>query len=353
MIKNLYLYRHGETNWNLLSLVMGQLENIKTTFTSNGMNQIENISKQLKENSIEIIYCSDFSRAYGTALLASKTEIPIIKTEQLRGLNMGTHQGELFNKYITSPDVIDALRDYTIPIGGGESINDLNKRIERFILELCYKSCYNNIGIITHSAVISNFKSYLTKEQYCSLKRCQLEYCNGNLKVVDYAKNEKSEIKLNNEYIFLRHGENVYIENIPNDDLTLSDLGIFQAEAIRKKLKMNFDIVVSSPAQRCLKTAKIVSHSKHIIMDERLYERGWGNGKNGDESILEAKERFLDFLLNINETYTNKKILIVTHGSLMRLIQDVIEQNCVIRERISNCDVIQYNKTKKKTILTL
>lgn len=351
MIKEIYLYRHGETNWNLLSRVMGQLENITTTFSPNGIMEIEEISQSLDKNSIEVIYCSDFQRAYDTAIIANKNNVPIIKSKELRGLNMGKYQGFLFEEYINSPEVKKAFLDYDIKIGDGESINDLNRRIEKFILDVCRQTEYNSIGIITHSAVISNLKSYITKEKYFSLCRCNLEYCNSTLKVTEFKESVPNKIKLNNEFIFIRHGENVNDVNLVNDDLYLSDLGIEQAKKAARLLNNNFDIIISSPAKRCIITATILSHlDKKIIVDKKLYERGWGSNKKGNETDFEAKERFLDFLLDINEKYIDKRILVVTHGSLMKLIQDVIEQKCIARENIDNCTMIKYDKEKKKIL---
>lgn len=352
MIKKIYLYRHGETNWNLLSRVMGQLENITTTFTPTGIMEIKEISQSLDKNSVEVIYCSDFSRAYETALIACKNNIPIIRTKELRGLNMGKYQGLVFEEYINAPEVKKAFCDYDIAIGGGESINDLNRRVENFILNVCRQTKYNSIGIITHSAVISNLKSYLMKEKYLSLCRCNIEYIDYGLKVTEYQDSEQSKIKLNNEFIFVRHGENICDKDLLNDDLYLSELGVNQAKKLSKSLNSNYDVIISSPSKRCIMTASILSQfNKKIILDKRLYERGWGGNKNGDETDFEAKERFLDFLLDVNEKYSNKKILIVTHGSLMKLIQDVIEQKCINRENVDNCTMIKYDKEKKKTLI--
>ena len=44
--KIIYLYRHGETNWNVDDRVTGQLENIEVYFTERGYQQIEDLSEK-------------------------------------------------------------------------------------------------------------------------------------------------------------------------------------------------------------------------------------------------------------------------------------------------------------------
>ncbi|MEG0138038.1 MAG: histidine phosphatase family protein [Bacilli bacterium] len=69
---------------------MGQLKKIDTDFTNKGFEQISEISNNLVENNIQIIFTSDFKRAYLTAVLANKErKIKIIKNKSFRGLNMG------------------------------------------------------------------------------------------------------------------------------------------------------------------------------------------------------------------------------------------------------------------------
>lgn len=47
--KYIYLYRHGETDWNINGITMGQLEGIKTEFTQVGYQAIFDISESLKK----------------------------------------------------------------------------------------------------------------------------------------------------------------------------------------------------------------------------------------------------------------------------------------------------------------
>lgn len=195
--KYIYLYRHGETDWNVNGITMGQLEGIKTQFTHVGYDDIFEISESLKENKVEVIYSSDFNRTIDTANLANCiNNLPIIITKKARGLNMGKYQGLDFEKFINSEEVKLSFKNYNIPFPGGESINDLNNRLYDLINEICNKTNYKKIAIVTHSAAISNLKAFISKEKYISLKMCCLIYKDNKLSVLDYTSvNEKNKQK--------------------------------------------------------------------------------------------------------------------------------------------------------------
>lgn len=199
-VKYIYLYRHGETDWNVNGITMGQLEGIKTQFTIVGYEDIFEISESLKENKVEVIYSSDFNRTVDTANLANcNNVIPVIITKQVRGLNMGKYQGLNFETFIKSEEVKFSFENYDLPFPGGESINQLNNRLYNFINEICNQTNYERIAIVTHSAAISNLKSFISKEKYISLKMCCLMYKNNKITVLDYIP-VNNEIKTNKKY---------------------------------------------------------------------------------------------------------------------------------------------------------
>lgn len=188
--KIIYLYRHGETNWNVEDRIIGQSDEENLEFTNLGYKQIDEIAQKLNANDVQVIYCSDYKRAFKTAEIAnSKIKLPIFYQKELRGLNMGKYHGSVLSECSEEKELINAFRDYSLPIGGGESINHLNARVVNFILEMCEDNDYSRIAIITHSAVISNLRAFLAHEKYVSLNECTLIYKNKQLSVIDYVYN--------------------------------------------------------------------------------------------------------------------------------------------------------------------
>lgn len=190
--KIIYLYRHGETNWNIEDKITGQLDNDNIKFTKFGYRQIDKIAQKLKANKVQVIYCSDYKRTAKTAEIANrKLRIPILYQKELHGLNMGKYQGEILSKCRKEKELIEAFKNYNFPIGGGESINQLNSRILNFISEISVKEKRSRIAIITHSAVISNLKALLTHEKYVSLNECTILYKDDQLSVIDFVCNDE------------------------------------------------------------------------------------------------------------------------------------------------------------------
>src|SRR3989339_33844 len=150
---------------------------------------------------------------------------------------------------------------------------------------------------------------------------------------------------IQNIFFIVRHGESennllgiesTLLQN--KDQFGLSENGKKQTEIEAKKFK-DFDIIISSPFRRAKETAFIFAqHSKcKVIEDNLLCEVCVGNfelqkckkidsfsEKYGEEasfpngeSLLDVKNRAIKFFEQINQTYKNKKILIVTHGWLV------------------------------------
>lgn len=200
--KLIFLYRHGETDKNVKDITMGQLDNIDTMFTEYGYNQITEISNNIIKNNIQIIYTSDLKRAAESAEIAvdkSNKKIPIEVKTELRGLNMGKLQGLLFKDFITNDSVKLSFKDHNIPFEDGESINHLNSRLITCIEKICNTTNCNRIGIVSHSAALSNLVSYLLNKDYLSLRMCCLLYSNGKLEVVDFVSAKENRLIVINE----------------------------------------------------------------------------------------------------------------------------------------------------------
>ena len=198
--KIIYLYRHGETNWNVEDRITGQLDEEEIEFTDFGYRQIEEIAQKLKADDIQVIYCSDYKRTSKTAEIAnSRLGIPILYQKELHGLNMGKYQGNILSECRKEKELKEAFQNYNLLVGGGESINQLNTRILNFILKICEEEEYSRIAIITHSAVISNLKAFLTHARYISLDECTILYRDNQLSVIDYvcntSKHTNQEVK--------------------------------------------------------------------------------------------------------------------------------------------------------------
>lgn len=122
---------------------------------------------------------------------------------------------------------------------------------------------------------------------------------------------------------------------------TLSALGIQQAhEAAEQVRSVAFDVCLSSDLKRCSDTADIILSERnddlHVLYTKMLRERDWGSatGKpcsdyqnipvpSDAESMPALKARCRVFLDYVSKTYAGKRVLIVSHGFVLRILQAV------------------------------
>lgn len=161
---NLYVIRHGETEWNKKKILQGWLN---SNLTKEGKEAADNLRKKFKEDNIKIdqIYTSTQKRAIDTAEIINKDfNLEITKLDELKELGFGKWENmciddiykeyeEDYNIYINSP------KDYT-PTCGGESYEELYERVER-ALDIILSSNKENILVVTHGVTLKVIVSLL------------------------------------------------------------------------------------------------------------------------------------------------------------------------------------------------
>lgn len=158
-------------------------------------------------------------------------------------------------------------------------------------------------------------------------------------------------------------------------DIELNEEGIEQAKEARKILEeYPIDMIVSSTLKRARKTAEIINESKKVLIlfKEALEERGFGEfeGKTreeiqdevwtseildnynlnkqykGVETIQELCSRVWNLIDELKENYTDKNILLVTHGGVTRAISgyfDGANENGILEDlKLQNCGIKMY-----------
>lgn len=177
--------------------------------------------------------------------------------------------------------------------------------------------------------------------------------------------------------VVTRHGQTDWNKKLliqGRTDIPLNDEGRAQALEVKKLLNnRKFDLVFSSSLSRAVESAKIISDSDDIKIDDRLIEMNSGifEGKTvhekslvqhqesfnpkdyGVETYEEVRERVFSFLDDISSEYKDKDILIVSHGGTIRLIRTWFEGEPDSLENLkpvpTNCAVFTYEKFEKGT----
>lgn len=157
-----FLIRHGETDWNRERRYQGQLD---VPLNNNGILQARKMAEQMSQHQLEQIYSSDLGRAYQTAeILAAAAETPLQPDERLREIHQGDWQGlrlqEIQDRY---PQQLQTFHDY--PAGptptGGESITAVQKRMLAAFNTYMRAHPRGAFALISHGLAIATLRVYL------------------------------------------------------------------------------------------------------------------------------------------------------------------------------------------------
>lgn len=163
MIKNLYVFRHGETDLNREGRFQGQSNN--PPLNADGLEQAKNLAAQFADIKLDVVYTSPLNRAYQTgAMVAQSKKVPLIVDERLIEGNFGIAEGmlktDIQKQFAEEYKKWRDFKDMDYAFEGGESKLQILERVLDFIAFL-EKEPYQNIGISAHSAVIRSLLIHL------------------------------------------------------------------------------------------------------------------------------------------------------------------------------------------------
>jgi alpha-ribazole phosphatase len=126
----LYLARHGETEWNVKQRFQGQSD---ISLNENGRCQAADLAQRLAEETINAIYASNLSRAWETAeAIAEHHTCPVIAEPGLREAHFGKWEGSTYAEIQASdPEAVQAwhedMANFAPP--EGETLDQLARRV--------------------------------------------------------------------------------------------------------------------------------------------------------------------------------------------------------------------------------
>ena len=151
----LFLFRHGETDWNREGRLQGHTD---TPLNATGLSQAQALVERLRPHRLDAVVSSDLARAWTTAqIVADGLGIPLIREPGLREAHIGEAEGlfwpevkSRFGEALTERWFTDD--DAAFP--GGETGLETRSRglaaLRRFVAEQPYR----RIGVSTHGAMV-------------------------------------------------------------------------------------------------------------------------------------------------------------------------------------------------------
>lgn len=177
-----YIIRHGESVTNEEGKWTGWLD---VELTAKGISDAEKVKPLLKDIAFDKVYASDLKRAVKTAQVA----LPGYDYETsklLREIDVGTFAGKPLDYYYSlTPEeqalnLKNAFKDF-----GGESVDDLDERVQAFLKELETKD-YQNVALFTHGgwqrSIFDYIIGYRHKRSNILLSNCavvSIEFIKG------------------------------------------------------------------------------------------------------------------------------------------------------------------------------
>ena len=151
----LFLFRHGETDWNREGRLQGHTD---TPLNAAGFAQAEALSEALRSHRLDAIVSSDLLRALTTARIAAEAlKVPLFTEPLLRETNVGEAEGLLWAeaKARFGEELSERwYADDDVAFPGGESGLMTRTRglsaLQRFVLAQPYR----RIGVSTHGAMV-------------------------------------------------------------------------------------------------------------------------------------------------------------------------------------------------------
>ena len=143
--------RHGETEWNVLGRIQGHSD---VPLSQNGREQAQTVARRLAGAPLDVVYCSDLSRASETArIIRGHREIPLHATPELRERDYGVFEGlSLEERRDRYPEMFAAslVKDLDFAPTGGESPRATSARMTEFIAGLKARHPDETVLIVGH-----------------------------------------------------------------------------------------------------------------------------------------------------------------------------------------------------------
>ncbi len=176
-----YIFRHGETDWNIERRCQGHTN---IPLNQNGLAQAMALAERLSGIHLDIIVSSDLDRALVTGkTVADKKAIPLIVDPRLRETHFGKAEGMLFEEAISEfgPDVWQKLMSFKainddVGFPGGETRKVSRGRFIAVLDHLIETTTHQSIGISTHGGAIRNVVHSFLDEDHpiISIPNCVL-----------------------------------------------------------------------------------------------------------------------------------------------------------------------------------
>ena len=160
MRKDFYIFRHGQSSYNLAGRTQGRTND--SVLTELGREQARAVGQKLAGRGIEVIITSPLERAKETAKLANETlRVPVLTDERFIEVDVGESEGmhytDIQNKYGEKYQQWRSLdcKYENMCFEGGETKKQVRQRVFGGLEDYAENSAYDILAISSHGIMLS------------------------------------------------------------------------------------------------------------------------------------------------------------------------------------------------------
>jgi broad specificity phosphatase PhoE len=166
------LLRHGETEWNREGRWQGQA--MDTQLTGQGREQARIVAHRLQSYPVDVIYCSDLSRALETAQIVGQVlgKTPLLEPA-LRESDVGLWTGKTWAEITAGwPEQVAAmLAGEDVRRGDGESYGELQQRLAGALERIIARHPNQTVLVVSHGAALRSLVAHVLGASLAQMHR--------------------------------------------------------------------------------------------------------------------------------------------------------------------------------------
>jgi 2,3-bisphosphoglycerate-dependent phosphoglycerate mutase len=151
----LFLFRHGQTDWNREGRLQGHTD---TPLNATGLVQAEALAQRLLAHRLDAVVSSDLTRALTTArIIAEVSEVPLLTDPGLREVSVGLAEGLLWEeaKARFGAELTERwYSDDNVAFPGGETGYQTLTRGLAALRRVALTHPYRRLAVSTHGAMV-------------------------------------------------------------------------------------------------------------------------------------------------------------------------------------------------------
>ncbi len=156
---NIYVVRHGQTDWNVKEIVQGHSD---IPLNETGKDQARETAELLKDIPFDAIFSSDLSRAVQTAeIVKMERKLAVNASNLIRERNFGKYEGKLSADYrAENKEIFARMESMTneervkIQVADVENEEVAVSRVITFLREIAVTYADKNVLVVSHGGVM-------------------------------------------------------------------------------------------------------------------------------------------------------------------------------------------------------